>query len=178
MKRSNKKKMIFITGVAGTGKSTIIKKLQKMKFCAFDIEREKDLCRWRDKKTHKEVSYRSGVGKRWFDSNEWVCDVEKLKKLIANEGGIMIFGGSTANQDEYLPFFDKILLLQCKQKTFINRLKARTGKDEFGKTRTEQKLVLSWYKDFEKDMIGRGAIPVSTEYPVDTIIEQIISLIK
>jgi len=176
--RINKKKGFLITGIPGTGKSTIIKNLQKKKLLAFDIEEIEGLCYWRDKKTSKKVQYHSGVGKDWLDTHEWVCDINKLKEIVGGQNETVIIGGITSNQNEYLPLFDKIFLLRCGRNTFINRLKARSRRDEYGKTVTERQMILDSYRAFEKDLIGRGAVPISTEDSIDEVIDKVISMVN
>ena len=172
--RVNKKVRFYITGLSGTGKTTIIKELAERGMAAFDVDEVAGLCRWRNKKTFERVDYHSGVAKDWLDGHEWVSDIEKLKELIDNHGGMVAVAGITSNQNEYLPLFDKIFLLQCGDETLIGRLRARTGKDEYGKTAAEREMLLSSRREFEKDLIDRGAIPVNTDSSVEEAANKII----
>ena len=84
--------------------------------------------------------------------------------------------GIAQNQNEYFDLFDKIFLLQCKEKTFLERLKVRTSND-FGKHPLEKEYILDFYKKFEKEMIDKGAIIINAEEPLDVVVENIISKI-
>lgn len=167
---------IYVTGVSGTGKSTLTKELNKHGIAAFDMDLVENLCYWKNRKTGESADYRSGIGRDWIEAHEWLCDVEKLKELLNTSDTIVILG-LAANQKEYLYLFDKIILLHCNKEAFLYRLKTREGKDEFAKNPSEQEYILSWYENFEKDMISHGALPVSTEEPLSSVVGEIQSLI-
>ncbi|PIR97266.1 MAG: hypothetical protein COT91_02300 [Candidatus Doudnabacteria bacterium CG10_big_fil_rev_8_21_14_0_10_41_10] len=45
----------YITGISGTGKSTLAEELKKRGFFTIDIDIEKDLCCWRNKKPGRKL---------------------------------------------------------------------------------------------------------------------------
>ena len=169
---------IYITGLPGTGKSTVIGELQKKDLFAFDIEEIGGLCSWRDKITHERIDYHSGVGKDWIETNEWICDIEKLKCLLDKKQGTITCGGIAANQNEYLPLFDMVVLLRCDRKTLFKRLTARKGIDVYGKTLAEQNDILAMSDNFESHLIDLGAILIDTQAPVLATLDTIIAQIK
>ncbi|MBI3335917.1 MAG: AAA family ATPase, partial [Candidatus Portnoybacteria bacterium] len=136
---------IYITGVSGTGKSTLAKELNRLGIFAIDMDTVEGLCHWRNKKTGERTYYYSGIGRDWIEAHEWLCDIEKLKKLLKKDGLVAVLG-LASNQDEYLNLFDKVFLLHCGEKTFLHRLNTRKGKDEFARDPSEQEHILSWYK--------------------------------
>lgn len=168
---------IYITGVSGTGKSIVAEELNKRGIVAFDIDAVKDLCGWRDKETGEKADYYSGIGKDWIEAHKWLCDVEKLRELLKKDDTVVVLG-LASNQDEYLNLFDRIFLLHCSEKTFLHRLNTREGEDEFARDSSEQEHILSWYKDFEKKMIERGAIAISIEDPLAIVVDKIQSCMK
>jgi dephospho-CoA kinase len=174
---TNGKKCFYITGLPGTGKTTVIKELQKRGIISFDMDEVAGLCHWRHKKTFERVDYHSGAGKEWLDCHEWVGDVVKLKEIIAARREPVVIGGFISNQNEYLSLFDEVFLLQCSQDTMISRLKARIGKDEYGKTEIEREMILRDRREFERDSIERGAIVINTEESIDRAIKKIISTV-
>ena len=166
---------IYITGVSGTGKSTLAAELINRGVAAFDMDAVDDLCDWRHKKTREPGTYEYGIGAEWLDEHEYVCDQKKLEQLINAPKGNVAVLGVVSNQDELLPLFDKVFLLCCKEETFLHRLDTRDGDNQFAKDKSEQEHILSWYKGFEKKMLEQGAIPISTEDPIDKVADKIMA---
>ncbi len=172
-----KKKVYYITGVSGTGKSTIAEALNKRGVRAIDQDsREYGLCSWKHNQTKEKVQFEYGIGKEFLEMNDWYCDIEKLKKLIAGFNDTVFVLGVTANQDEYLHLFDKVFLLQCSPETFTSRINSRE-ENQFGKHQSEREHILGWYKNFEQGCIDKGAIVINVEEPIDVVIEKIIKQI-
>lgn len=79
------KKSIFITGIAGSGKSTISKAFQEAGYESYDIEDIDDMF----------VMVRKDTGELFIDydnsdlqkvnNSRWICNTEKLKELIGNQ---------------------------------------------------------------------------------------------
>ena len=162
-------KKIYITGISGVGKTSIGKELQSRGYTVLDIDLyDLGLCLWKDKNTGEKVR-RKGEGKEWLDSHEWVCDGEKLKKLIQESAQDVIFAvGITSNQHEYLDFFDNVLLLKCSEETFLNRIESRTD-NTYGKEKSEREQILRFYKKFEENLIKNNAIVIDAEKSVSEI---------
>jgi len=89
----------YVTGVSGTGKSTLAKELEKRGVAAFDIDSVADLCHWRNRTTHKEADYQYGIGKDWLDAHEWICDIKKLRELLHKTTDNAVVLGLASNQD-------------------------------------------------------------------------------
>ena len=167
---------IYITGISGTGKTTISKELKKRGINSFDIDSLLDFCFWRNKKTGKRAQYRPGIGKNWINAHEWICDFKKLKSFLGKHKEGIVIVGITANQNKYLSLFDKVFLLYCSEKTLIHRLKTRKS-NEFAKDGAEQEQVLSWYKYFQEKTIKQGAVPINTEGDILDVVDKITSKI-
>lgn len=159
---------IYVTGIPGSGKSTLAQELNKRRVPAFDVDKIPGLCQWQDRKTHEWDVYREeGMGRAWVEAHEWVCDPEKMKKLLTKADTIVVLG-IPSNQELYLGLFDKLFLLQCPERTFLHRLTTRDN-EFFGKDKTEQGHILVWYKKFEERMINAGATPINTEQPIEVV---------
>jgi dephospho-CoA kinase len=167
-------KKVFITGISGTGKTTIAHALNIKCIHSISIDEVPGLCVWKNKVSGKKVDYEVELNKDFIETHDWICDVEILQKLLDAEKETVVVLGIAANQNEFLGLFDKILLLQCKPETFIERIMQRKDND-FGKDKSAQDIILSWYQEFERDLLKKGAITINVEGSIDEVIETIIN---
>ena len=164
-------KKIYITGVSGTGKTTLANYFHDKGFFTIDIDSAEDLCHWQNKKTGERVGL--GVGTEWLNAHDWVCNEEKLKSLVNNSNSelVMVFG-MPANQNKFLDFFDKIFVLHCSEETFIHRINTRID-NPFGQEESEREFILSFYKGFENDLVSKGATLINSEDEISIVAEKI-----
>ena len=87
---------ILITGVPGTGKSTISKTLNERGITSIDFSDVPDLCCWCNKITKEKIKYSPVKDIKWLDKHERICDLEKLK----NETALMIPKASTIDKEK------------------------------------------------------------------------------
>jgi broad-specificity NMP kinase len=168
----------LITGVAGTGKSTIAIALRERGFFTVDFSDIKYMCFWQDVNTGERVEYSPVDSKEWFADKKRICDIEVLKEILAQQEEVVIAGVASGNDAEYLPLFDKVILLQCSAQDNVHRLQTRNNPSGYGKTKTEQEDNIEWQKNFDPRLLAYGAIPVSTEGELDKVVDKIIVLIK
>ena len=170
---------VLITGIAGTGKSTIIKALNEKGIEAIDLHDVPDLFFWQDNKTKEKIPYTPIHSREWFDTVDRLCDIEKLETMLNQYDDIVMAGTSAgSNQEDFLSHFDKIILLQASPTTLLHRLTTRVNKSGYGKTKAEQDDNIEWQKEYDPLLISRGAIPVSTEGQFDDVVNKITKIIK
>lgn len=169
-------KKIYVTGVAGTGKTTVAEALQKRGFYTISIDETDGLCSWVDRETKEKVQHSAELTREFTSKHQWVCDADYLKKLMDVDGEVIFVSGITSNQSEYLNLFDTVLLLQCKPEVFLERLKNRTN-STFGKDKAIRDHMLDWYEGFETRLIAKGAFPIDASLPIDEVVEEVINFI-
>lgn len=168
------KRKYYITGIAGTGKSTLASELRKHNILTYDVDVIEGLCHWRHKETKEKARYFTGVGKDWIDAHEWICDEEMLRSMLdKHPDSDVIVVGIASNQENFLKLFNNVFLLYCSEETFIHRLNTRSEGNNFAKDKSEQEQILSWYKDFQEKMIQLGAIPINTDKPLEEVVAEI-----
>ena len=162
---------IYITGVSGTGKSSIARSLRTKGIVAIDID--DDLSKWIHKVTGQSVEWEPGMSDEWYEFHGWRCDIEKLKQLLSENKNIVVVGAA-ANQEDYLSLFDKIYFLQATPETIVARITARSDND-FGKHPAEQARLLDWQKTYVQEMKDKGAIQLDAEKPLEELVEIVAS---
>ncbi len=170
---------ILLTGIAATGKSTIINALTQRGIDSLDLHEIPNLFFWQNKQTKEKVEYSPINSKEWFNSFERICDIKMLKEILARHNNIIV-AGTTSEDDpnNFLSCFDKIILLQAKPETIIYRMKTRNNKSGYGKTEAEQEDNIKWQKEFDLKILSFGAFPLTTEGDLDSTISKIIDLIE
>lgn len=168
-------KKVFITGVSGTGKTTIANTLNAKGLYTISLDETPNLCFWKNKTTGEKIEREVELNETFINAHDWICDINLLVKLMNTDKEIIFVLGVAANQKEFMYLFDKTIVLQCTPATLIKRLTERKDND-FGKDPTAQALVLSWYKEFEEDLIDKGAIPINTEASIKDVADTIIKI--
>ena len=164
----------YITGISGTGKTTLANALHEKGFKTISIDETPGLCSWVNRKDGSKVHHEAVVDKEFINAHKWVCDKEHLRNLITDNEDVYVCGVSE-NQDEYLDLFDRVILLQCEPEVFLQRLLDRTNDNPFGKDKSAQEYLLSIYKGFENDLLKKGAIAVNVNRPLNEVIEDILA---
>ena len=163
---------IYITGISGTGKTTLANALHTKGFKTISIDETPGLCTWVNRNDGSKVHYEGVVDKEFITGHKWVCFREDLRNLMSNDENVFVCGVAE-NQDEYLDLFDKVILLQCEPEIFLHRLLHRTG-NPFGKDKSAQEYLVSTYKEFENNLIKKGAVQINVNRSLDEVIEDII----
>jgi len=165
---------IYITGLSGTGKTSIVEALSKKGIRAVDID--DDLCHWENKHTSEHTEWHPGKDDEWHETHTWLCDTEDLKKRLGGAEHVVVVGLAD-NQNDYLSLFDKVFVLHCRPEVFLARIQTRTNND-FGKLPPEQRKLLNWERTFETEMVQKGAVPLDAERPLEKVVEDIISNLR
>ena len=166
----------LITGVAGSGKSTIAKELSKRGYAAYDTEM--GFSYHVDKQTGERVAYPANPSIEWYDQHERVFDEKVLENLFKKHADEDLFICSiTANQKKFYPQFDKIFLLDADEDTIVKRIEQRTD-NHFGKHPLELERIISRHKTFDDELKAAGATTIDSTQPLDRVVGQILEQTK
>lgn len=172
---------ILITGMAGSGKSTICKELKRLGYDSFAIEDIEGMFNIYHKGTRNFFEGYSNLNPKDIENAEWLCDTKKLKELVdSQKTEIGFYCGVSSDINELLPFFDKVFVLKANPEILNERLKNREGTDDIGNNQEGRDIVLNRKEVWEKQMEEKKAIFVdgnkSPEEVVKEILNKLISL--
>ncbi len=169
------KTSILITGISGAGKSTTSHKLRELGYTAYDMEDDFDgLFTMLDKKTGQPMIDHDNTDLQKVQNIDWICDVNKLRRIIENEKSELTFYcGSASNIDEILPLFNIVILLAVSSKVARQRLTTRQSND-FGRTKEIQDWLMSFQETWEQTMKDKGAIVIDADQELDVVASEII----
>ncbi|OGD83589.1 hypothetical protein A2572_04805 [Candidatus Collierbacteria bacterium RIFOXYD1_FULL_40_9] len=178
MKSENNKKSYLITGVSGSGKSTVCKELKKRNFEAHDVEDIDGLFEMYHKGTNKIFEEYDNANPEHIKGAEWNCDIDKLKKLIvAQKSEIAFYCGIASNMNEVVGLFDKFFVLKSSKVSLNNRLKNREGTDDIGNNQKGRDVVLGWKDWWEEEMQKQGGILIEANDSSENITNDILGMI-
>lgn len=170
---------VFITGMAGTGKTTIGKAIAERGYQTIDVDTVPGLCAWTHNvtKEKEEGANLDDVSNDFMDTHEYECDMQMLKGMMQDSDDHVFVFGCVGDNSDFLPLFDKVFLLQCSPQVMVSRLNNRDT-NSLGKTKEVQDRILKWGIIFDDLMLKAGATPINTEQDVDGSIEQIFNQIS
>jgi broad-specificity NMP kinase len=169
-------KNVLITGMSGSGKTTIAEKLTRKRIQAIDLDDFQDVCTmyFKDSKELVDTEY-DNHDLDWVKSVEWICDSQQLKAIMNQHRDTHFYCGSADNIQEILPLFDVVILLQTNEETFRNRLSNRTN-NNWGQIKEIQDWLLQGKQRYEDLILKSGAIAVNANQTSEEVILQILSV--
>ncbi len=168
--------LIFITGVSGSGKSTICEELNKRGYKAFDGD-SGGLTVWQNKETGREIPW-SEIDNtpEWYALHSWNISRNKIQELARQYPDQTIFiGANTANEDEIRDLFSKIIYLDVSEEMLKKRIHERTN-NNYGKKPHELARTLN-YRPRKKEKYEKiGAIMVDADQPLDDVVDIVLKV--
>jgi shikimate kinase len=136
-------KRILVTGMSGTGKSTITAELAACGYKAVDADCD-EYSEW------VEATDGSGsVASPVEAGRDWVWREDAIQDLLSTDDAETLYlSGCAENMRRFLPQFDHIVLLSAPADVIVARLRARTN-NPYGKRPEEVARVLGLMRSVE-----------------------------
>ena len=167
--------LIYITGVAGSGKSTVLNELKNFGYITY--EADENISSWEHKVTRKRISksnHKLTTDPQFFNEHDWYIDKNEVNKIAQTAKYQTVFiCGSVANEDEVWGYFDKVFCLYIDDKTLKQRIMSRTDKD-FGKSKHELNHLLQLNDNIYRKYTALGAVIIDSNKPPKEIANKII----
>jgi shikimate kinase len=161
-------KQVLITGMSGTGKSTVIAALAARGYRAVDTDEEG---------LSELVSVPGDEPTGLDPGQDWVWRQDRIRALLAtHESGILFLGGCAPNQGRFYPQFDHVILLSAPAATIAHRLATRTT-NPYGKRPEDIARTLELMETIEP-LLRRGADhEIDTTRPLHEVVTDILHLV-
>ena len=157
---------VLLTGMSGTGKSTLVNKLAPLGHKAIDLD-DPDWSEMVNDPSAPGVSA-SAPGQDW----QWRED--RLERLLVTEDAEVLFvSGCTSNQIKFYPRFDHIVLLSAPISVMVERLATRTA-NLYGKRPDELAMVLDYSRTVEPLLRRAATFEVDTSAPLDEVVAAVL----
>lgn len=167
----------LITGIAGSGKSTIVSELRRRGYRAIDLD-DCGVCVWVNKQTGEQAEYVEGAGKGWIEQHRWQVVIPRLIELLDSfpEEDIFVGGKVASVQVEDIgKVFDVLYLLRPSDPVVRERLGSRTSnKVNFAKTKEEREAITENRAKFEQICYEAGMIVLDNHGSVEEIVDRIL----
>jgi dephospho-CoA kinase len=161
-------KRVLLTGMSGTGKSTVIEELAIRGYRAVDADS--------DRYSHM-VNVRAGEITGVGSGHDWVWREDRIQDLLSTTNtkntGFLFVSGCSSNQRKFYDRFDHIILLTAPVEVTVERLATRTT-NTFGKDPAEVERTLQLKQEIEP-LLRRGAdLEIDTNIPIDQVVDKVL----
>jgi shikimate kinase len=163
-------KRLLLTGMSGTGKSTVTTALAERGYTAIDLDCD-TFSEWVeliDASEHPGSSVEVG--------RDWMWRADRIDELLSTEDADVLFlSGCASNMGQFLPRFDHIILLRAPADVIVERLKRRTN-NSYGKHPDEVARVLDLLQTVEPLLRRAATHEIDTRACLDDVVATVLGL--
>jgi adenylate kinase family enzyme len=169
--------LIYITGIAGSGKSTVRQELLRRGYKVYGGA-EDGIAAFFNNDSGKRVERLVPAKERtpeWLSIHSWRIPLAVITKLrlLAKDEPVYVCAYTSNDKSELWGLFDKIFALTTDKETIKYRITNRTNND-VGKTSNELKDILNQQKTAEEEYQKLGAIIIDAKQPITRVVDEIL----
>lgn len=161
---------VLLTGMSGTGKSTLIQELAARGYRAVDLD--------------------DAAGSEWvpfvpipgidegteLPEREWVWREARVRALLAEETDLLFVSGCASNMGKFRAQFEQIILLSAPAAVIAARLATRTN-NRYGKQPEELAQVMHHLQTVEPRLRQVAHHEIDTNAPLHQVVERLLRLV-
>jgi broad-specificity NMP kinase len=158
---------ILITGMSGTGKSSVIRELAGRGYPAVDLDTS-EWSEWVDTPDTDPLTPAEG--------QDWIWRLDRVGALLTRyENETLFISGCAENMHVLYPLIDTIILLSAPTARITERLEARAT-DGYGHTADEREKVLELIAIIEPLLREAADHEIDTSGPIPATVDAILCL--
>lgn len=157
---------ILITGLSGSGKSTVIGKLAERGARAIDLDGDA----W----SAWVPADGNPTGAK--PGHDWMWKEEPVARLLSEESGEVLYvSGCAPNMRKFLDRFDHMVLLSAPAEVLMERISLRTN-NAYGKAPAEAARVLANLREIEPLLRRIATCEIDAARPVAEVVARLLAL--
>lgn len=160
-------KRVLITGMSGTGKSSVIQELVARGYQAYDLDAP-EWSEWIDTDPSDMLTPTQG--------KDWVWREDRVRALLSKPGdGMLFISGCAENMEQLFPLIDAVILLSAPVATIMERLATRsTG---YGRVAEERRKVTHLISTIEPLLRKSADYEIDTRRPIHATVDEILRIV-
>lgn len=166
----------FVTGLSGSGKSALSRRLAARGERAISLDAAEGLCSWQNR-SGEPVHRPDNPDHDWLSAHAWCWHGETLNRLVTGERASgrprSFLCGIAANQRQFHHRFDVVVMLDIPIEVMLIRLDDTSRGNDFGAT---WQLLIQRFDDDRAALLATADYVIDATAPIDQIADSLCGL--